>query len=83
MPVATLTYDLSDPDERQEQLFAIKGKDSRFCINELDQILRQVLKYQVAGQDSLGTFQLDERTVSWVRQRLNEIVEDANLPEIA
>ena len=49
MPVATLTYDLSDPDERQEQLFAIKGKDSRFCINELDQILRQVLKYQVAG----------------------------------
>ena len=77
------TDTFADPDERQEQLFAIKGKDSRFCINELDQILRQVLKYQVAGQDSLGTFQLDERTVSWVRQRLNEIVEDANLPEIA
>ena len=83
MPVATLTYDLSDLDERQEHLFAIKGKDSRFCINELDEILRQILKYQVAGQDSLGTFQLDERTISWVRKRLNEIVEDSNLPEIA
>jgi len=81
MPVATLTYDLSDPDEIQEHLFAIKGKDSRLCINELDETLRQVLKYQVACQDSLGTFQLDERTISWVRQRLNEIVEEANLPE--
>lgn len=81
MPVATLTYDLSDPDERQEHLFAISGKASRLCINELDETLRQVLKYQVEGQDSLGTFQLDERTISWVRQRLNAMVEEANLPE--
>jgi len=82
MPIATLTFDLSDPDEEQEHFFALKGKDSRLCISELDEKLRQVLKHQVEGQDDLGRFQLDERTILWVRRCLYEIVEDRNLPDI-
>ena len=82
MPIATLTYDLSDPDEQQEHLFALRGKDSRLCISELDEKLRRILKYPMEGQDDVGSFQLDERTIRWVRRCLYEIVEDRNLPEV-
>jgi hypothetical protein len=82
MPIATLTFDLSDPDEQQEHLFALKGKDSRLSISELDEKLRRILKYPVEGQDDVGSFQLDERTILWVRRCLYEIVEDRNLPEV-
>ena len=82
MPIATLTFDLSDPDEQQEHLFALKGQDSRLCISELDEKLRRILKYEVEGEDDLGSFQLDERTIRWVRQCLYQIVEDRNLPEV-
>lgn len=76
MPIATLTCDFSDPDEQQEHLFALKGKDSRLCISELDEKLRRILKYPMEGQDDVGSFQLDERTIRWVRRCLYEIVED-------
>ena len=82
MPIATLTFDLSDPDEQQEHLFALKGKDSRLSISELDEKLRRILKYPVEGQDDVGSFQLDERTILWVRRCLYEIVEDRNVPEV-
>jgi hypothetical protein len=82
MPIATLTFDLSDPDEQQEHLFALKGKDSRLSISELDEKLRRILKYPVEGQDDVGSIQLDERTILWVRRCLYEIVEDRNLPEV-
>ena len=82
MPIATLTYDLSDPDEQQEHLFALKGKDSRLCISELDEKLRHILKHPVEGQDDVGSFDLDERTIHWVRQCLHETVEERNLPEV-
>jgi hypothetical protein len=82
MPIATLTFDLSDPDEAEEHLLAVKGRDSRFCLQELDENLRGALKYHPEGRDDLGTFPLDERTVSWVRKCLGEIVQDANLPEV-
>jgi|GEM_PF-3357895 hypothetical protein len=82
MPIATLTYDLSDPDEQQEHLFALRGKDSRLCISELDEKLRRILKYPVKGQDDVGSFDLDERTIHWVRQCLYKTVEERNLPEV-
>ncbi len=82
MPIATLTFDLSDPDEQQEHLYALKGEESRLCISELDEKLRRILKYPIEGQDDLGTFQLDERTIRWVRQCLYQIVEDGNLPDV-
>ena len=82
MPTATLTFDLSDPDEQQEHLFALKGKDSRLCISAFDEKLRCILKYPLEGRDDLGSFQLDDRTIRWVRQCLFEFVEDRNLPEI-
>jgi hypothetical protein len=47
MPIATLTFDLSDPDEQQEHLYALKGRESRLCISELDEKLRRILKYPI------------------------------------
>ena len=62
MPIATLTFDLSDPDEQQEHLFALKGKDSRLSISELDEKLRRILKYPVEAK-------MMSEVSSWTNER--------------
>jgi hypothetical protein len=58
---ATLEFDLNDCDDRVEHSLAIKGKDAHLALSQIQENLRQLIKYR-PHLDVGGILQLSEST---------------------
>lgn len=76
MPTATLTFDLTDPDDIRSHLECIKASDVIIAIDEFNNFLRGKLKYD----DTLTAEQY--KVYETVSDRLHEIVNDADLANL-
>lgn len=45
MPTATLTYDLSEPDDERSHRYALAGLDALIALDNIEQHIRSRLKY--------------------------------------
>lgn len=45
MATATLTYDLSDPDDAREHRYALAGRDALIALDRIEEAIRARLKY--------------------------------------
>lgn len=63
MPTAMLKFNL--PDEQSEFYYSTKGFDSFYCLWDLDQFLRNEIKYKDKPADALE-----------IRDKLYEIMEE-------
>lgn len=45
MATATLTYDLSDPDDERLHRYALAGRDALLALEEIDNRIRSALKH--------------------------------------
>jgi len=45
MPTATVSFDLSDPDEEREHRCALAGKDALIALEKIDLWAREQVKY--------------------------------------
>jgi hypothetical protein len=45
MAIATLKFDLNDPDDEHQHRYALAGRDALIALERLDQELRSRLKY--------------------------------------
>lgn len=72
MPRATLSFNL--PEESEEHLSSIQGADWKIAVWELDQYLRNKIKYADDNTPPLFT-----EALQMVRDELSSIVQSKNL----
>jgi hypothetical protein len=51
MPIATLRFDLSDPEDERLHRYALAGRDALIALEEIEQHCRSRLKYGEPGAD--------------------------------
>lgn len=73
MPKATLQFDL--PEEHQEHQDAINGSDWKYVVWDLDQFLRNKLKYDLNDYKDKSAYDIFEE----IRSELWEIINSKNL----
>ena len=66
---ATMTFEL--PEEREEFETTVKALDWKFAMSDLDEYLRNELKY--------GAYVLDAETTENIRSKIYDILTDRNL----
>jgi hypothetical protein len=74
MATATLTFDLTDPDDLIEHKRCIKAIDVCLAIWDMDQYLRTKTKYESEGMSSEVYDAYDT-----MREKLREILEDRSI----
>lgn len=52
MPTASLTYDLSDPDDERAHRYALAGLDALIALEQIDQWARGRVKYGELGGEA-------------------------------
>ena len=52
MPTATISYDLSDPDDEREHRYALAGKDALIALEEIANEIRSRLKHGEPTQET-------------------------------
>jgi hypothetical protein len=52
MPTATLSYDLTDPDDERAHRYALAGRDALIALEEIEQHCRRRLKYAEPGDEA-------------------------------
>lgn len=63
MPTATLTYDLSDPDDERLHRYALAGRDALIALEQIEQAIRAKLKYGEPSEEA-------ERLLKEIRQMI-------------
>lgn len=71
MAKATLTYDLTDPDDRLEHLRAVKATDMALVIFELVYNTRKRIQYDIDKHNLNGDAVLDRMMIE-ISERLDE-----------
>lgn len=71
MPTATLTYDLSDPDDERAHRYALAGRDALCALEAIDQRLRGLLKH---GDPSEETAQMAAEIRAMIPWELVELL---------
>lgn len=51
MATATLTYDLSDPEDERAHRYALAGRDALIALEQIEQHIRARLKYGDPGSE--------------------------------
>jgi hypothetical protein len=49
--IATLRFDMSDPDDEREHRYALAGRDALIALEQIEQHCRSRLKYGSPGAD--------------------------------
>jgi hypothetical protein len=55
--IATLRFDLSDPDDAREHRYAMAGRDALVAMDRIEQALRSKLKYSELGVEARGALE--------------------------
>ena len=79
MPKATLTYDLSSPEDSYSYKLATKASDLKSCIHDIHSMIRSMDKYGHLLTEELRNSKEAREVVSLIREKINEILTEHNI----
>ena len=72
---ATLEFDTGEPDQLREFREASKASSMAIALWDLDQMLRNVIKYENMYHPGYLTEE-EDKLAEWVRDKLHEIIDE-------